>query len=100
MICSCIICLQIDVHCNSYFANLYTYIIIHLFVNVDLHVGFQSATALSVHENSGIAQPLLVLSKPSAFIETVQVDSVVFLFVENLATGMVNLKFVCILSVY
>lgn len=60
----------------------------NLFVYIDLIVGFPTSLRFKVDENSGIAQPILVFSRPSAFIETVQLEITEILFAENLATGM------------
>ena len=55
-----------------------------LFVHVVITVRF-SQSSYSVDEDVGIVQPVLVLSNPSSFIETVQV------IVTNVsANGMIN----------
>lgn len=72
------------------YAYTYLYVRIHmciansLFVHVVITVRF-SQSSYSVDEDVGIVQPVLVLSNPSSFIETVQV------IVTNVsANGMIN----------
>ena len=72
-------------HMRSYLYN-------YLYIHTDLVVGFPSSLDVKADENSGIAQPTLVFNRPSAFIETVQLEITELRFAEDLATGMANIK--------